>query len=439
MPKNHKNSKKKPEYIAQDQTIVSLKSKDELLTKQEKEALNQIYNESVMRLERTLYLLTQLQDYLNNCDQGIKHQKNINIKQMFIDDNAPPKVLHALRMLKRHFYVPITGGHSINNILDNIESIKNNLLKTYKGLNRQLNISLEIMDHKPLQHEIAALEEKTYVLVRANNQWYLFYFENTKDNPVEHNIDELIPQINTQSTVEGAKLNYHLLLRDLMLYHAKNVESKPNKVYISNIRKSLLNNPKNTVVGYVFGHEVKSDLGEVLFVRDYFGPIHIDYRMLTNHPAKALATLLHESSHRYGFVNDRGYYHGRKPVKNSTEERPYPDDFRLLPRTTQAECSRVTARAINNADTYSFFVLDNTDSHELYDRDNLPDWYDTKKEITLPEEKKPFFSKSSLIKFSIFAVGTLFLGGVAYAKRDTIGSMVKDTMESLSDFTPNKS
>ncbi|KTD40403.1 hypothetical protein [Legionella parisiensis] len=432
MPKDPKKSKKKPEYITQDRTVVSLKSRDGTLTKQEKETLNQIYNESVIRLERTLYLLTQLQDYLNSYDQGIKNQRNINIKQMLIDDEAPAEVLHALKMLKRHFYISITGGNSIGTILDNIESIKNNLLKTYKGLNRQLNISLEIMDHKPLRHEIGAFAEKTYALVRANDQWSLFYYENKDNNPVELNINGVIPQINTQSTVNGAKLNYHLLLRGLMLYHAKNVESQPNKVYISNIRRSLINNPNNTVVGYVFGHEIKNDNGEVVCVRDYFGAIHIDYRMLTDNPSKALGTLLHESSHRYGFVNDRGYYHGRKAIKNSTEERPYPEDFRALPRTTPSECCKVTSRAINNADTYSFFVLDNTDSHELYDRNNLPDWYDTDKEITLPVEKKSY--TSSLIKYSLFAAGCFLLGGIVYAKRDSIMSVMKDTIETFEDL-----
>ncbi|AWN73125.1 hypothetical protein LEAN103870_04965 [Legionella anisa] len=434
MPKNPKNSKKIPEHITQDNMVVSLKSKDSKLTVQEKQTLNQIYNESTLRLERTLDLLTQLENYLNSYDSQTKNQVQ-NIKQLMIDNNAPAEILHTLKMLKRHFYIPITHDNTINNVLNSTAAIKNNLLKTYKGLKGQLNLSLEIVDHVPTPEEVENFEDKTYVLVKSNNQWSLLYYEN-KGNPTEINIDNVNPAINNMATVDGAKLNYHLLMRDIMLYHAKNVESQPNKVYISNLKQSYINNPNNRTLGYVNGNGPTDGDGNLLFVNEYFGAIHIDYRLLTTNPSRALGTLIHESMHRYGFVNDRGYYHGRKDVKNSTEQRRYPEDFRDLPKQTHSDRLRITSRATNNADSYAYFVLDTTGSQTLYDKDNLPDWYDISKENGLPVENS---SLSPLIKYSLIAGGVFLIGVGAtmlYRKSNSIAEPTEEETNLTNSLGP---
>ncbi len=390
MPKHPESSKKTTVFITEDKSIVSMKAKMQPLSKNEKIMLNKIYNESILRLERAITLLNQLENYLS-----AKDDKNSvkDIKQLLIDENADPTILHALKMIKRHFYIDIQNN-TIDGMLRNIDALRNNILKTLKGLEGQLDITLEILQNEPTQQDIKQFKNKTYALYRKDNTWQLSYYENKiKKNDIP--IDSIDSNINDIGNVSQAQLNAFLLTRMVMLYHAKHVHSQTNKVYISNISLKQQYDKNNRTIGYVHALSMGSNF--------YYGAIHLDYRLLETNPYEAMNTLLHEASHRYGWVNDRGYYHDVKQTKDGTT-RPFPN-----------EVQSNTSRAMNNADSYAYFVCDMTGSGSLYTKENTPAWCNEEsyrnKHKALPQENT---WKSQLLKFSLFAVGAAAILGGAY-------------------------
>ncbi len=389
MPKHPETSKKQPVFITEDNSVVSLKAPDQPLRAEEKVVLNNIYNESILRLKRTVRLLNELESFLAAQPQDIKRQAG-NIKQYLIDQNADPDVLHALKMLKRHFYVNISNN-SINNILVRLQPVRNNTLKVYKGLQGQLDISIEAFQNDPSPIEIKNLKPKAYVLVLKQGQWELSYYENGVQKR-QINVDEVNPNISQITTVNQFKTNSNILMRSFMLYHANQGKALGNKVYISHISKRKQNDPQNREIGYVWSQQSMAS--------EYFGAIHIDYRLLAADPFKAMGTLIHEASHRYAWVNDRGYYHQTKNVKGGGT-RPYPN-----------EVNAETLRATNNADSYSYFVLDMTGAEGfVLDNDNVPDWFHTEKFKPLPQES----SNSGFAKYALFgaSIAALTVAGAA--------------------------
>lgn len=387
MPKNPEQTSKKASYFTDDDNIVSLKAQSQPLTAREKVALNQIYNESVLRLKRSVRLLNELELYLAAQPQDVR-QRAMNVKQFLADDYIDADVFNTLKMLKRHFYVDITNN-SIDAILAKLTLVKNNVLKTYKGLKGQLDIAIEAGEGEPSLVAIQHFQAKTYVFIHSNDAWQLAYYENgVKKNTI--NVDDIHPGIKNIPSVDLMKANKTMLMRYLMSYHARQSKSARNKVYISNIAIKKQNDPQNRTIGYVYSHQGASS--------EYFGAIHLDYRLLSRDPFKALSTLIHESAHRYAWVNDRGYYHHRKTRKDGST-RPYPNKV-------QAN----TLKAMNNADSYAYFVKDITGPDGLFDRANLPAWYQEEKCKPLPNE----FNWSALTKWSIFSASVTALAGGAY-------------------------
>jgi hypothetical protein len=137
MPRNPETSKKTAVSLTSDNSVVSLKSKTQPLTRDEMITLNKIYNEAIVRLTRTIDLLDSLEEYLSSKED--KNNKR-NIKQLLINEKVHSE-LHTLKMIKRHFYIEITDN-SINNILCHIERLRDTVLKTLRGLEGQLDVSL---------------------------------------------------------------------------------------------------------------------------------------------------------------------------------------------------------------------------------------------------------------------------------------------------------
>jgi len=377
--------------ITSNGNILAVKHKTQPITDAERHTLNTIYNESVIRMERTLQLLEKLDICLSS--RSIDEQYKVkNIKQMLIDEEVDPDVLHALKMVKRHFYINITNN-TIANVIQGVRILHDNLLKTCKGLMGQMDVRLQVLPHNPSAAEISKLYDKTYVLVPDNSGgWELSYYEDrVKKKTIP--INDVDAQINNIPSVELATVNASLIIRKIMLYHAKNMQSKNDNVYISNISVKKQNDVNNLAIGYV--HYVRKGVAW-----ENYGPIYLDYRLLQNKPFLALITLMHEASHRYGWVQDRGYYHQEKLLKNGKGSRPYPEDLGKSP-----------PKALNNADSYAYFVADVTGMNGLYDKQNSPAWLDPKKIQPLPAQKSP---GSALKKFSLFALGAVAVGGICY-------------------------
>lgn len=398
MPKNPEESKKTRVSLTTDNSVISLKSKSQPLTNHEMITLNKIYNESVVRLARTLELINNLEHYLSTKDNKVNR---INIKQLLIEANADPDILHTLKMIKRHFYIEITHI-SINHVLGYIDRLRNNVLKTLRGLEGQLDITLQICQGKPTDSFIENnFKDKTYVLIYQDGSVKLDYYENkVKKNEVV--IDEVDLQIKNMTwDAATTDISRHCILESVMLYHAKHVHSTPDKVYISNISLKRQHNAKNIEKGYVHHDDFDNNAR--------YGAIHLDYRLLQNCSYTALIVLIHESFHRYAWVNDKGYYLGTKAVKNNSKPRPYPNELQKKPSS-----------ALDNADSYAFFVCDMTDPGSVYTNNNTPAWCNQeqykRKHKPLPEGYRP--RSHFLNKFSMFAIsiGTaaLVAGGTYY-------------------------
>lgn len=407
MPKNPEKSQKTKVSLTSDHQVVSLKAKTQPLTPHEIKTLNSIYNESILRLKRTVDLLNQLEHYLNSREDK---ETPTNVKQLLIDDNVDPELLHALKMVKRHFYLEISNPvHTINETVHFINRIKNNLHKTLKGLEGQLDITLEISykghgdepDESFIQQNA---KDKTYVLVADNSAapltWSLFYYQ---DKILQKKIDasEVFPGIATLQSVTEANGSKGNLMKFLMAYHALHMPSKTNAVYISNMSLKRQMDTSSPVIGYV--HRDES-------LTMFKGAIHLDYRLLKSNPDLAMKTLIHEAAHRYAWVNDRGYYHSTKALKKEpSKTRPFP-----------AQTEQNPLFALDNADSYSYFVSDVSGGDGLLgSRANLPQW------CTQPQyanAHKPLpegaVSESNLLKYGMFGAGVAaaltVIGGVCY-------------------------
>lgn len=371
MPKDIFNPKYIAEPITADKKVISLKLKTQPLAKEEKNKLNEIYTDAVACLEKTVHSIQQLELFLSEYDETDKAKKG-NLRDFF-DPKVHEDLSHTLKMVKRHFYINISHN-SINEFLSALQEIKNNVLKTSKGLAGKLNISVKKLNNEPTAEEISQFDDKTYTLVIKNGERSFAYYEN-KIKKFDIPLADIDPNLATMPT---SKLNTLFLLRKVIHFHATTFENDTtDQVFISNISKKNQDMPNNTEVGYVF----RKQLGPW---HEFFGPIHIDYRLLKQNPAEAFNTLLHEASHRYAWVDDHGYYSKikTKALKNGGS-RPYP-------ATIQNDFSK----AVDNADTYAYFVLDVTKSNELYKKNNL-------------------FSQQ-IKKFSLFALSAAVVGGGLY-------------------------
>lgn len=404
MPKNLEASEKIRVPLTSDHHVISLKSKTQPLTNYEMVTLNNIYNEAILRLERTVELMDNLEEYLSLKDDKSSIK---NIKQLLIDENADPTLLHTLKMIKRHFYISITDI-TINELIFFMSLLKIAILKTWKGLEGHLalDLMLHISDGEPNDSIIQSFKDKTYVLMRNvnNTGWKFVYYENkVKKNEVA--LDEkfssdkmmmaFLPGINSAS-LDEIKRESQFLMHHLTLYHATKQEvHDKNKAYISHISRKRQNNAKNTDLGYVN----RDDNGT------HYGAIHLDYRLLKKNPYLAMSTLIHEASHRYAEMKDNGYYHGTKKIKNNKKNRRYPV---ALPKEWNS-----TMLASENAASYEYFVCDMTGEGRLYTKKNSPAWchQERYKKISLPES---YGSTNQLLKLSIFAATLIVTGGVYY-------------------------
>lgn len=385
--------KKARVFVTSDNSVISLKSRSQPLTNHEMITLNKIYNETIMRLARTIELMDNLERYLSSKDGK---DNLINIKQLIINENVDPDLLHTLKMIKRHFYIDVTHN-SINNILSEINLLRDNILKTLKGLEGQLDFSLQILDGEPTADYINQnFKDKTYALIYRQGTFSLAYYED-KIKKLNICIDDVYTQLRSVTSYSDMCALESQILEKIMLYHAKHMRSKTNSVYISNI--PLKDQQENKLVGYV-----ESDANDVIF----YGAIHIDYRLLNNQPSLALETLIHESFHRYAWVHDEAYYTGVKKMKNNNQLRPYPHKLQ-----------RDTYKAMDNADSYAYYVCDMTGGASLYTNNNTPAWSNQAKYTSMqkPLPGVPCTKKSPLSKLSIFGLSlgaAALFGGTAY-------------------------
>lgn len=336
MPKNTHTSKKTAVAITEDKSVISLKAQDQPLTEIEKTVLASIYQDVVSRLDEAVRRLSQLEEYY-------AHKQN---PTLFFHAAMEKKALYTLKMIKRHFYIH-PEHYDTKDLLHYIRQIKNHVFKTQRGLEGQLDISLSILDKAPNSEDLLH-QNKAYILVQTNNSWILSYYEGglkRNDIPI-YQVDPNIQHL----TAREAQINYVLILRMIMLYHAHHVFSQKDPVYISDISRKKQQNPNNEDLGYVYYQLLDSKL--------YYGALHMDYRLLENDPMEAMRTLAHEAFHRYAFVHDRGYYHDTKASKDG-----------LRTRSFSRALEKSTPKAMNNADSYAFFISELTDTHTYLQSD----------------------------------------------------------------------
>ncbi len=392
-PKSQNVSKKIAVAITRDEQIISQKANNQPLSENEMIALNRLHNEALIRIKFTVNSLNTIMIYLEKNFQGDRNEM-LNLKQFFIEKKAPDYIQTTLKMIKRHFYINI-NHLSIGAFLKHLKKIETVLWRMCCGLNGELDIKLKILNAEPMLDEVAAFEPKTYVIYIHNQQWKLSYYENNvkiKDIALE----EL--NINISRNMTSA---YHVsqheffILNMLMTYHAKNLTTVRNKVYIRNISRKKQNDKENRKVGYVYRDN-----------QGYYGPIYIDYRLLLKNPMQALQTLIHEGAHRYGFVSDEGYYHQIK-TKNGKQ--------RLFPESIAGSLGQ----AMNNADTYAFFVIDSTavqgktQSYFLTTK-LLPAWSAQEEYQRLIRPLPHANKKVALLKSSFFVIGTVIAAVTAF-------------------------
>lgn len=228
----HRQKISKKIEVSINEIVISKKSPDQPLTQSEKESLNRIYNDALLRLTKTINLLKKSESYLLLASKN--DEKVLTIQKFLMKNPGDQEIKNVLENLRIHFYINF-NKHSISQLLDAIHTVKENLILTHYGLQGKLYFDVKIFHDQLDLQTCQNFVIPTYVLVKTANSYTLAYYEHgnkVKDiNINELQLSELILK-KAHQTIYLSRVLLKPLTRALYLYHADNNEVTHGNIYI---------------------------------------------------------------------------------------------------------------------------------------------------------------------------------------------------------------
>jgi len=355
-------------WVTQDKHVLA--SAEQPLDEAQIKALNRIYNEALGRCTRVISLLDTLESYLKSLNT-LQNNSQVDIKQLIIDKGANPEIQETLKMIKRHFRAPIRNM-SLQDVQYVLQEARKNLQKICDGLR---NESVHISDIPSVMK--ASNSTLGYVNMERDENGKLKIAEGAEIH-IDYRLLNL-PTIKGMHTFIHESAHRYAGVDDEAYYFSKK------------LTKSKANEPINKIK--TRNYAVK-DLGYQIYLRN-----KLPNQQTLSRFRNIYIFTKETPSHLY-YINDKGItielncdqqklnsffkevpaYDQSQPVKNQISD----NDFLILANqiTSNAGHQRdlTITEALNNADSYAYFVCDLTESklnkQARHKSTQLPSWWD---------------------------------------------------------------